>query len=63
MPLEPRIKRTIALVDGQNLFYGAKEAFGYSHPNYDPLLLAQSVCERRGWRLDQVRFYTGIPDA
>ena len=63
MPLEPKVKRTIALLDGQNLFYSAKEAFGYSYPNYDPLLLAQSVCERRGWRLEQVRFYTGIPDA
>jgi len=63
MPLEPKVKRTIALLDGQNLFYSAKEAFGYSYPNYDPLLLAQSVCERRGWRLEQARFYTGIPDA
>ena len=63
MPLEPKIKRTIALLDGQNLFYSAKEAFGCSYPNYDPLLLAQSVCERRGWKLGQVRFYTGIPDA
>ena len=33
---EPAIKRAIAFVDGQNLFYAAKEAFGYSYPNYDP---------------------------
>lgn len=63
MPLEPNTKRTIALLEGQNLFYSAKEAFGYSYPNYDPLLLAQRVCEGRGWKLEQVRFYTGIPDA
>jgi len=52
MPLEPEVKRTTALLDGQNLFYSAKEAFGYSYPNYDPLLLAQSVCERCSWKLD-----------
>ena len=33
---EPAIKRAIAFVDGQNLFYAAKEAFGYTYPNYDP---------------------------
>jgi len=40
MPTEPQTKRAIAFVDGQNLFYAAKEAFGYSHPNYDVLALA-----------------------
>jgi hypothetical protein len=44
MPAEPTVKRTIAFVDGQNLFYAAKYAFGYSWPNYDPLKLAQAVC-------------------
>ena len=59
---EPQIKRTIALIDGQNLFYAAKEAFGYRYPNYDPLALAQMICQQQGWELDAVRFYTGIPD-
>ena len=49
MPPEPARKRTIAFVDGQNLFYAAKEAFGYSYPNYDPAGLARKVCEQRGW--------------
>ncbi len=24
--------------------------------------LARAICKRQGWQLDQVRFYTGIPD-
>jgi len=59
---EPSVKRTVAFVDGQNLFHSVKEAFGYQHPNYDVLLLAQAVCASRGWDLRAVRFYTGIPD-
>lgn len=55
--------RAIAFVDGQNLFYAARDAFGYTYPNYDPLKLARAVCGTRQWRLDQVRFYTGIPAA
>lgn len=62
MPPEPARKRTIAFVDGQNLYYAAKEAFGYHYPNYDPGKLARKVCEQRGWDLVQTRFYTGIPD-
>lgn len=58
---EPARKRTVAFFDGQNLFHAAREAFGYSYPNYDPRLLATKVCEGKGWHLDQVRFYTGIP--
>lgn len=59
---EPAAKRTIAFVDGQNLFYAAKYAFGTGYPNYDPLLLAERVCQDRGWDLHKVHFYTGIPD-
>ncbi len=61
MPEEPRLKRTIAFFDGQNLFNAAKACFGYSFPNYDPKALAQEICERQGWTLAQTRFYTGIP--
>ena len=63
MPIEPEIKRVIAYVDGQNLFHASKYAFGYTYPNYDPRLLAESVCVRMGWQLEGVRFYTGIPSA
>lgn len=35
MPSLPDYPRAIAFFDGQNLYYGAKEAFGYPTPNYD----------------------------
>jgi uncharacterized LabA/DUF88 family protein len=62
MLTEPSTKRAIAFVDEQNLFYAAKEAFGYTYPNYNPLKLAQHVCQQQNWQLAKVRFYTGIPD-
>lgn len=63
MPAEPELKRAIAFFDGQNLFHAAREAFGYSYPNYNPLELALSVTGMKGWRLEEARFYTGVPDA
>jgi uncharacterized LabA/DUF88 family protein len=60
---EPPVKRTLAFIDGQNLFHGAKEAFGYSYPNYDAKALATKICLDKDWRLDGIHFYTGIPDA
>jgi uncharacterized LabA/DUF88 family protein len=59
---EPPVKRTVAYFDGQNLFHSARSAFGYTYPNYDVAALGEAVCAARGWRLDQVRFYTGVPD-
>ncbi|MHB2026917.1 MAG: NYN domain-containing protein [Elusimicrobiota bacterium] len=63
MSAEPSTGRTVAFVDGQNLFHSAREAFGYTYPNYDVKALAESVSRSKGWRLTQTRFYTGIPDA
>jgi uncharacterized LabA/DUF88 family protein len=63
MPLEPSTKRTVAFIDGQNLFYAAKIAFGHAYPNYDVGALATALCLRQGWQLQQVRFYSGIPDS
>ena len=60
---ESPAKRAIAFVDGQNLFYAAREAFGHDEPNYDIGSLARQVCRSQGWQLTEVRFYTGIPDA
>jgi uncharacterized LabA/DUF88 family protein len=60
--MEPLIKRVIGFVDGQNLFYAAKQAFGYSYPNYDPKHLAQIVAAHQGWTVAGTRFYTGVPD-
>jgi uncharacterized LabA/DUF88 family protein len=63
MPPEPAVKRAVAFFDGQNLFHGAREAFGYTWPNYDVLALAQAICNCTGWTLARAQFYTGIPDA
>lgn len=62
VPSEPAVKRTIAFVDGQNLFHAVREAFGYTYPNYDVLALAGAVCRAQGWTLAETRFYTGVPD-
>jgi len=61
MPLEPTPKRAVAFVDGQNLFHTAREAFGYTYPNYDVVALARRICSAQGWNLEQARFYTGVP--
>jgi uncharacterized LabA/DUF88 family protein len=63
MATEPAFKRAAAFIDGQNLFHRARQAFGYTHPNYDVQKLARAVCAARGWSLEEVRFYTGVPDA
>ena len=62
MPSEPAEKTAVVFVDGQNLFHSAKEAFGYTFPNYDVYALAQAVCGIEGWKLREARFYTGVPD-
>lgn len=59
--IEPRVKRAISFVDGQNLFHHAKAAFGHRSPNYDPLALARAVCRSSGWQQSGVHFYTGVP--
>jgi uncharacterized LabA/DUF88 family protein len=58
---EPQLKRAYAFFDGQNLFHAVKEAFGYTYPNYDPVLLSQKICIGNGWQLDKIFFYTGVP--
>jgi uncharacterized LabA/DUF88 family protein len=64
MAAEPAWKRVVAFIDGQNLFYSAKEAFGYTYPNYDALKLASLICASGpGWKLENVLFYTGVPDS
>lgn len=61
MPIEPPIKRTIAFVDGQNLYHNVRNVFGYNYPNYDVQKLAYAVCSAQGWTLQKVQFYTGVP--
>ena len=43
MASEPSANRAIVFFDGQNLYHGAKEAFGYTYPNFDPAALARAV--------------------
>jgi len=61
MPDEPNLKRAIAFFDGQNLYHGAREAFGHGWPKYDPLKLSHAVCAANGWTLKAAQFYTGKP--
>lgn len=63
MASEPRIKRAVSFIDGQNLYRNAKSAFGHHHPNYDPLKLGVAVCDAHGWKSCGVRFYTDTPAA
>lgn len=58
---EPTHKRTAIFFDGQNLFKSAKEAYGYTYPNYSPMRLAHCICTTKGWDLSEVYFYTGLP--
>lgn len=61
--LEPEKKRVVAFIDGQNLFFAAKEAFGYDYFNSDPLKLVMEICKnqiKNGCTTSQVRFYTGV---
>lgn len=59
---EPGIKRTTVFIDGQNLYHSAREAFGYTFPNYDIRKLSETICQQRNWNTEEIRFYTGIPD-
>lgn len=62
MPAEPPVKRAVAFIDGQNLFHGVKSAFGHTYPNYDVGALTGAICASKGWQVQQIRFYTGVPD-
>ncbi len=60
--IEPSIKRASFFIDGQNLFPGVKEAFGYPYPNYNIKKLSEKICEIHKWEIKDISFYTGIPD-
>jgi len=60
--IEPSNKRVSFFIDGQNLFHGVKEAFGYRYPNYDVKKLSRCVCQKQGWGEPvSIHFYTGVP--
>jgi uncharacterized LabA/DUF88 family protein len=60
---EPAVKRAVAFFDGQNIYRHAKAAFGYHHPNFDPIKLTEAICAVHKWQRGGVRFYTGTPEA
>lgn len=60
---QPNPVRAHAFFDGQNLYYAARREFGVQEADYDPKKLAQAVCDQKGWQLDKVHFYTGVPDS
>ncbi len=63
--------RTAVLIDGQNLYHGARAAWSpgpavqgspYGYPSYDVQEVAAALCARDARRvLSQIRFYTGVP--
>jgi len=55
-------KKTVVFIDGQNLYHAVRENFGYTYPNYNVKLLSEAVCNKKGWEIDEIRFYTGVPD-
>lgn len=64
--------RTLVLIDGQNLYHLAKLAWAsgrgetsstYAWPSYDVEKLASALVSRTAGRhLQEIRFYTGVPD-
>ena len=64
--------RTIVFFDGQNLYHAAKDAWAptparsptpYSWPSYDVEKLAAWLVDREpGRTLEEIAFYTGVPD-
>jgi len=57
---DPCTKKIMVYMDGQNLFKGARDAFGYHTPDYDVLALGQYVADKIGGCVVDIYFYTGI---
>lgn len=59
---QPKLLRVVTFIDAMNLFNQAKRCWGYSFPNYDPILLSEKMGLRYANRvLVNIRLYTGIP--
>lgn len=64
--------RTIVFFDGQNLYHLGRDAWAphppvpgspYGYPSYDVEKMAAALVQRLpGRTLEQIRFYTGLPD-
>lgn len=65
--------RTVVFFDGQNLYHLARTAWApaphvpgspYGYPSYDvEKIAALMVARQAGRALQQIRFYTGVPDS
>jgi uncharacterized LabA/DUF88 family protein len=69
MPIDkPAAKlRTVVFIDGQNMYKGAREAFGWTqkkghYGNFRPLALGRLLTKDSKRELRQVRLYQGLPD-
>ncbi len=61
---EPLKKRTITFFDCQNLFQSAKNAWGYSYPNFEPVKLSLTLLQSHpDWKLTGIHLYSGIHSA
>jgi len=58
---EPTKKRAIVFIDGSNLRFATREAFGQVG-NINPVAFAENICAHNDWALADVRYYLGIPD-
>ena len=59
--------RTLALIDGQNLYRLAMRAYGsgspYHWPSYDDVKLTHALASTTpGRAVSEIRFYTGVPN-
>lgn len=51
MRREPSIKRAVSFIDGQNLYFAAREGCGYTYPNFDAWSLSKKVSDEKCWDL------------
>lgn len=61
-----RTLRTIVFIDSQNMYMGAREAFGWQSEagrfgNFRPYGLGRIMVREPERQLEQVRIYTGVP--
>ena len=57
-----KLKPAIFYFDGQNLYRRARAVFSnIKHPNFDPVALSKLIAEKHSFKIQKIKFYTGIP--
>ena len=59
-----KLKSAIFYFDVQNLYRSAKNCYtdsAVTHPNFDPVKLADWVCSKQHLKIEKIKFYTGVP--